>query len=250
MHGEGRHGRSDIDRHRVHGRSRSSAGVERTGMLGIGDRYQRNGRRLAVYPRCPRGRGRGHPASTNPRLGHLGLNLLRAGTRRRTSWRSSRRMTSSSNAGSSACLDVAPRRPRARARQQGVGRPSRRPNVGRAATRCERGGRRRDVPRLPRERDLRLWERLLRSLERGRRPEANERRSIRRALVRDREPFAMVDLRVLTCIRAVAELRRPGRRLTSRWFPTTTCVRAIRNVPQPRVAPRCGDRTATRPKSQ
>jgi len=75
---------------------------ERTGMFGIAIATSE----MAVGSRCihvaPGVGAVVTQASTNPRLGHLGLNLLRAGTRRRTSWRSSRRMTSSSSAGSSA----------------------------------------------------------------------------------------------------------------------------------------------------
>ena len=191
---------------------------ERTGMFGIAIATSE----MAVGSRCihvaPGVGAIVTQASTNPRLGHLGLNLLRAG-------HSAPRVLEEIAASDQhverrqlGCLDVTGL---AAARTGSANRPWAGHRVERnvvvAANMVtgagvvdamfetfEKGG------------DLALWERLLRSLEAGKAAGGQPNGEVSSGIyVVDREPYATVDLRVDLHPEPVAELRR----LADAYFP-------------------------------
>jgi uncharacterized Ntn-hydrolase superfamily protein len=191
---------------------------ERTGMFGIAIATSE----MAVGSRCihvaPGVGAVVTQASTNPRLGHLGLNLLRAGY-------SAPRVLDEIGASDQfverrqlGCLDVSGL---AAARTGAENKPWAGHRVDRnvvVATNAvvsagvadamlntfQQGG------------DLPLWERLLRSLEAGKAAGGQPNGEVSGGLfVVDREPFAIVDLRVDLHPEPVAELRR----LADAYFP-------------------------------
>ena len=183
----------------------------RTGMLGIGIATSE----MAVGSRCihvaPGVGAVMTQASTNPRLGHLGLNLLRAGY-------SARRVVEEMAASDTfaercqlGCLDI-------RGMTAGRTGSENRPWAGhRAAENVLAAGNSIVGPDVvgamfetfEKEADLPLWERLLRAVEAGKaaggQPDGERSGGL---YVVDRETFPTVDLRVDLHPDPVAELRR------------------------------------------
>lgn len=191
---------------------------ERTGMFGVAIATSE----MAVGSRCIHvAPGVGAvitQASTNPRLGHLGLNLLRGGysaPRVLEEIAASDQYVERRQLG---CLDVtglgaartgAANKPWAGHRVEG--------NVVVAANMVA-GPEVVDAMLLAFRRDpsLALWERLLSALEAGKAAGGQPDGEVSSGLyVVDREPYAMVDLRVDLHPEPVAELRR----LADRYFP-------------------------------
>jgi uncharacterized Ntn-hydrolase superfamily protein len=191
---------------------------ERTGMFGIAIATSE----MAVGSRCIHvAPGVGvvlTQASTNPRLGHLGLNLLSAGysaPRVLEEIAASDQFVERRQLG---CLDVS---------GLAAGRTGSR-NKPWAGHRLERnvvvaanavaGAKVADAmfDAFQKGADLALWERLLRSLEAGKAAGGQPNGEVSSGLfVVDREPYAMVDLRVDLHPEPVAELRR----LADAYFP-------------------------------
>jgi len=191
---------------------------ERTGMLGVAIATSE----MAVGSRCihvaPGVGAIVTQASTNPRLGHLGLNLLRAGhsaPRVLEEIAASDQFVERRQLG---CLDVSG----LAAGRTGSGN---KPWAGHRADRnvvvaanAVVGAEVADAmfDTFKRGADLALWERLLRSLEAGKaaggQPDGETSSGL---FVVDREPFPMVDLRVDLHAAPVAELRR----LADVYFP-------------------------------
>lgn len=191
---------------------------ERTGMFGIAISTSE----MAVGSRCihvaPGVGAIVTQASTNPRLGHLGLNLLRAGysaTRVLDEIAASDQFVERRQLG---CLDATGL---AAARTGSGNRPWAGHRVDRnvvVATNAVVGPQVADkmFETFQRSGDLPLWERLLQSLEAGKaaggQPDGETSSGL---FVVDREPYAMVDLRVDLHPTPVAELRR----LADAYFP-------------------------------
>lgn len=191
---------------------------ERTGMFGVAIATSE----MAVGSRCihaaPAVGAVVTQASTNPRLGHLGLNLLRAGypaPRVLEEIAASDQFVERRQLG---CLDVSG----LAAARTGV------ENKSWAGHRVERnvvvaanmvagaGVADAMLGAFQRGGDLPLWERLLRSLEAGKAAGGQPNGEVSSGLfVVDREPYAMVDLRVDLHPEPVAELRR----LADAYFP-------------------------------
>jgi uncharacterized Ntn-hydrolase superfamily protein len=191
---------------------------ERTGMFGIAISTSE----MAVGSRCihvvPGVGAVITQASTNPRLGHLGLNLLRAGhsaPRALDEIAASDRFVERRQLG---CLDVS---------GLGAGRTGadNRPWAGHrvdknvvVAANAVVGEKVADsmLDAFRRGDELPLWDRLLRALEAGKaaggQPDGETSGGL---YVVDREPYAMVDLRVDLHPNPVAELRR----LADSYFP-------------------------------
>jgi uncharacterized Ntn-hydrolase superfamily protein len=191
---------------------------ERTGMFGIAIATSE----MAVGSRCihvaPGVGAVVTQASTNPRLGHLGLNLLRAGysaPRVLEEIAASDRFVERRQLG---CLDVSGL---AAARTGAENKPWAGHRIDRnvvvaanAVVSKDVAGAMFDV--FQRGADLALWERLLRSLEAGKAAGGQPNGEVSSGLfVVDREPYAMVDLRVDRHPDPVAELRR----LADAYFP-------------------------------
>lgn len=191
---------------------------ERTGMLGIAIATSE----MAVGSRCihvaPGAGAVITQASTNPRLGHLGLNLLRAGysaSRTLDEIAASDEFVERRQLG---CLDVSGR---AAARTGSGNRPWAghrvAPNVVVAANAVV-GAAVADAMFETFQRDpgLGLWERLLRALEAGKAAGGQPNGEMSSGLfVVDREPYPTVDLRVDLDPAPVTELRR----LADAYFP-------------------------------
>jgi len=191
---------------------------ERTGMFGIAISTSE----MAVGSRCihvaPGVGAIVTQASTNPRLGHLGLNLLRAGY-------SAPRVLDEIAASDAfverrqlGCLDATGL---AAARTGSANKPWAGHRVERnvvVATNLVVGPQVADAmfETFQKGGDLPLWERLLQSLEAGKaaggQPDGETSSGL---FVVDREPYAMVDLRVDLHPTPVAELRR----LADAYFP-------------------------------
>ena len=191
---------------------------ERTGMLGIAIATSE----MAVGSRCIHvAAGVGAivtQASTNPRLGHLGLNLLRAGysaPRALAEIAASDQFVERRQLG---CLDVTGL---AAARTGSGNKPWAGHRVDRnvvVAANMVVGAEVADVmfAAFQKGADLALWERLLGSLEAGKAAGGQPNGEVSSGLfVVDREPYAMVDLRVDLHPEPVAELRR----LADVYFP-------------------------------
>jgi uncharacterized Ntn-hydrolase superfamily protein len=157
-------------------------------------------------------------ASTNPRLGHLGLNLLRAGysaPRALDEIAASDPFVERRQLG---CLDLGGL---AAARTGAENKPWAGHRVDRnvvvaanAVVSKDVAGAMFDV--FHASADLPLWERLLRSLEAGKAAGGQPNGEVSSGLfVVDREPYAVVDLRVDRHPEPVAELRR----LAAEYFP-------------------------------
>jgi uncharacterized Ntn-hydrolase superfamily protein len=191
---------------------------ERTGMLGIAIATSE----MAVGSRCihvaPGVGAVVTQASTNPRLGHLGLNLLRAGypaPRVLEEIAASDQFVERRQLG---CLDMSG----LTAGRTGSGNKAwaghhAERNVVVAANGVVRaevaGGM---LEAFQGSADLPLWERLLRALEAGKAAGGQPNGEVSSALyVVDREPYATVDLRVDRHPEPVAELRR----LADAYFP-------------------------------
>ena len=191
---------------------------ERTGMFGIAIATSE----MAVGSRCihvaPGVGAVVTQASTNPRLGHLGLNLLRAGC-------SAPRVVEEIAASDQfverrqlGCLDVSGL---AAARTGSGNKPWAGHRVDRNVVVTANAVVSAEVAdamfgAFQRGADLALWERLLRSLEAGKAAGGQPGGEVSSGLfVVDREPFAVVDLRVDLHPEPVAELRR----LADVYFP-------------------------------
>jgi uncharacterized Ntn-hydrolase superfamily protein len=191
---------------------------ERTGMLGVAIATSE----MAVGSRCIHvAPGVGAvitQASTNPRLGHLGLNLLRAGysaprvvdeIAASDQFVERRQLGCLDATGLSAARTGAENKPWAGHRAE--------PNVVVAANAVVS----KDVAEamlgaFQRGAELELWERLLRALEAGKAAGGQPNGEMSSGLlVADREPYATVDLRVDLHPEPVAELRR----LADAYFP-------------------------------
>jgi uncharacterized Ntn-hydrolase superfamily protein len=191
---------------------------ERTGMFGIAIATSE----MAVGSRCihvaPGVGAVVTQASTNPRLGHLGVNLLRAGhsaPRVLDEIAASDQFVERRQLG---CLDVSGL---AAARTGAENKPWAGHRVDRnvvVAANAVVGAGVADsmLGTFQQGGDLPLWERLLRSLEAGKAAGGQPNGELSGGLfVVDREPFAMVDLRVDLHPSPVAELRR----LAEAYFP-------------------------------
>lgn len=191
---------------------------ERTGMFGVAVATSE----MAVGSRCihvaPGVGAIVTQASTNPRLGHLGLNLLRAG-------HSAPRVLEEIGASDQflerrqlGCLDVTGL---AAARTGALNKPWAGHRVERnvvVATNLvvDDGVADAMLQVFGASADLPLWERLLRALEAGKAAGGQPNGEVSSGLyVVDREPYAMVDLRVDLHPEPVAELRR----LADAYFP-------------------------------
>jgi uncharacterized Ntn-hydrolase superfamily protein len=191
---------------------------ERTGMLGVAIATSE----MAVGSRCIHvAPGVGAvitQASTNPRLGHLGLNLLRAGysaprvvdeIAASDQFVERRQLGCLDATGLTAARTGAENKPWAGHRAE--------PNVVVAANAVVS----KDVAEamlgaFQRGAELELWERLLRALEAGKAAGGQPNGEMSSGLlVADREPYATVDLRVDLHPEPVAELRR----LADAYFP-------------------------------
>lgn len=190
----------------------------RTGMLGIAIATSE----MAVGSRCihvaPGVGAIVTQASTNPRLGHLGLNLLRAGysaTRVLDEITASDQHVERRQLG---CLDVSGL---AVARTGSGNKPWAGHRVDRNVVVAANMVVGPDVVNamldvFRKDEDLPLWERLLRSLEAGKAAGGQPSGETSSGLyVVDREPYATVDLRVDLHAAPVAELRR----LADAYFP-------------------------------
>ena len=186
---------------------------ERTGMFGIAIATSE----MAVGSRCihvaPGVGAIVTQASTNPRLGHLGLNLLRAGSsapRVLEEIAASDQFVERRQLG---CLDVTGL---AAARTGSGTKPWAGHRVDRnvvVATNMVVGPQVADAmfATFQRDVDLPIWERLLQSLEAGKAAGGQPNGEVSSGLfVVDREPYATVDLRVDLHPEPVAELRRLG----------------------------------------
>src|SRR5687768_1507064 len=190
----------------------------RTGMLGVAIATSE----MAVGSRCihvaPGVGAVVTQANTNPRLGHLGLNLLRAGY-------SAPRVLDEIAAGDAfverrqlGCLDVTGL---TAARTGADNKPWAGHRVDRnvvVAANFVAGAGVADAmfDAFQKGTDVPLWERLLRALEAGKAAGGQPNGEISSGLfVVDREPYAMVDLRVDLHPEPVAELRR----LADAYFP-------------------------------
>ena len=191
---------------------------ERTGMFGIAIATSE----MAVGSRCIHvAPGVGAvitQASTNPRLGHLGLNLLRAGysaPRVLEEIAASDQYVERRQLG---CLDMTGL---AAARTGADNKPWAGHRVERNVVVAGNMVAGADVAdsmfeTFQKTGDLALWERLLRALEAGKAAGGQPNGEISGGLyVVDREPYAMVDLRVALHPEPVAELRR----LADAYFP-------------------------------
>ena len=191
---------------------------ERTGMFGIAIATSE----MAVGSRCIHvAPGTGAvvtQASTNPRLGHLGLNLLRAGysaPRVLDEIAASDQFVERRQLG---CLDVTGL---AAARTGSGNRPWAGHRVDRNVVVAANAVVSEKVAdamfaAFQRSTDVPLWERLLGSLEAGKAAGGQPNGEVSSGLfVVDREPFAIVDLRVDLHPEPVAELRR----LADAYFP-------------------------------
>jgi uncharacterized Ntn-hydrolase superfamily protein len=191
---------------------------ERTGMLGIAIATSE----MAVGSRCihvaPGVGAVVTQASTNPRLGHLGLNLLRAGysaPRVLEEIAASDQFVERRQLG---CLDVSGL---AAARTGSGNKPWAGHRVERnvvVAANAVVSAKVADamLAAFVGGDELPLWERLLRALEAGKRAGGQPDGEVSSGLfVVDREPYPMVDLRVDLHPEPVAELRR----LASAYFP-------------------------------
>jgi uncharacterized Ntn-hydrolase superfamily protein len=191
---------------------------ERTGMFGIAIATSE----MAVGSRCihvaPGAGAIVTQASTNPRLGHLGLDLLRAGhsaTRVLDEIAASDPFVERRQLG---CLDVAGL---AAARTGSANKPWAGHRVERnvvVAANMVVGPQVADAmfEAFANATDQPLWERLLRSLEAGKAAGGQPNGEVSSGLyVVDREPYATVDLRVDLHAAPVAELRR----LADAYFP-------------------------------
>src|SRR4029453_14107803 len=191
---------------------------ERTGMFGIAIATSE----MAVGSRCiqwaPGGGACVTQASTNPPLGHPGLNLLRAGYSAPRALEEIAATDQFVERRQLGCLD-------------GSGLAAARTGAGNKPWAGHRADRNvvvaanavvsKDVADamfdvFQRGADLALWERLLRSLEAGKAAGGQPNGEISSGLyVVDREPYAMVDLRVDLHPEPVADLRR----LAEAYFP-------------------------------
>jgi uncharacterized Ntn-hydrolase superfamily protein len=191
---------------------------ERTGMFGIAIATSE----MAVGSRCihvaPGVGAIVTQASTNPRLGHLGLNLLRAGhsaPRVLEEIAASDQFVERRQLG---CLDVTGL---AAARTGSANRPWAGHRVDRnvvVAANMVAGPGVADAmfDTFLKGADFALWERLLKSLEAGKAAGGQPNGEVSSGIyVVDREPYAMVDLRVDLHPEPVAELRR----LADAYFP-------------------------------
>ncbi len=191
---------------------------ERTGMFGIAIATSE----MAVGSRCihvaPGVGAVVTQASTNPRLGHLGLNLLRAGysaPRVLEEIAASDQFVERRQLG---CLDVSGR---GVARTGAENKPWAGHRVDRnvvVAANMVAGAEVADAMfgAFQKSADLPLWERLLTSLEAGKAAGGQPNGEVSSGLfVVDREPYALVDLRVDLHPSPVAELRR----LADAYFP-------------------------------
>ena len=191
---------------------------ERTGMFGIAIATSE----MAVGSRCihvaPGVGAIVTQASTNPRLGHLGLNLLRAGysaPRVLEELAASDQFVERRQLG---CLDVSGL---AAARTGRDNKPWAGHRVERnvvAAANMVAGAGVADamLEAFQKSPDRPLWERLLLALEGGKAAGGQPNGEVSSGLyVVDREPYAMVDLRVDLHPQPVAELRR----LADQYFP-------------------------------
>jgi uncharacterized Ntn-hydrolase superfamily protein len=191
---------------------------ERTGMFGVAIATSE----MAVGSRCihvaPGVGAVVTQASTNPRLGHLGLDLLRAGhpaPRALEEIAASDQFVERRQLG---CLDVSGR---AAGRTGAENKPWAGHRVERnvvvaANMVLDAGVADAMLAAFQKGGDLPLWERLLQSLEAGKAAGGQPNGEVSSGLfVVDREPYAMVDLRVDLHPEPVAELRR----LADAYFP-------------------------------
>jgi uncharacterized Ntn-hydrolase superfamily protein len=191
---------------------------ERTGMLGIAIATSE----MAVGSRCIHvAPGIGAvvtQATTNPRLGHLGLNLMRAGYSAPRALQEIAVSDQFVERRQLGCLDVTGL---TAARTGAENRPWAGHRADRNVVVAANAVVSKDVADamfdvFQRSADLALWERLLRSLEAGKAAGGQPNGEISSGLyVVDREPYAMVDLRVDLHPEPVAELRR----LAEAYFP-------------------------------
>lgn len=191
---------------------------ERTGMLGVAIATSE----MAVGSRCihvaPGVGAVVTQASTNPRLGHLGLNLLRAGYSAPSALEEIAASDQFVERRQLGCLDVSGQ---AAARTGSGNRPWAGHRVDRnavVAANAVVGAGVADamLGAFQRSADLPLWERLLLALEAGKAAGGQPDGELSSGLyVVDREPFPTVDLRVDLHPEPVAELRR----LADAYFP-------------------------------
>jgi uncharacterized Ntn-hydrolase superfamily protein len=191
---------------------------ERTGMFGVAIATSE----MAVGSRCihvaPGVGAVVTQASTNPRLGHLGLTLLRAGYPARRVLEEIAASDQFVERRQLGCLDVSGR---AAARTGAENKPWAGHRVDRnvvVAANMVAGAGVADamLGAFQQGADLPLWERLLTSLEAGKAAGGQPNGEVSSGLfVVDREPYAMVDLRVDLHPTPVAELRR----LADAYFP-------------------------------
>ena len=194
---------------------------ERTGMFGVAIATSE----MAVGSRCIHvAPGVGAiitQASTNPRLGHLGLNLLRAGysaPRVVEEIAASDRFVERRQLGALDVSGLAAARTGAENKPWAGHRVERNVVV---ATNLVVGPAVADAmfEAFGKGRDLPLWDRLLRALEAGKASGGQPNGEVSSGLyVVDREPYPLVDLRVDLHPEPVAELRR----LASEYFPLVT----------------------------
>jgi len=210
---------------------------ERTGMLGIAIATSE----MAVGSRCihvaPGVGAVVTQASTNPRLGHLGLNLMRAGYSAPRALGEIAATDQFVERRQLGCLDVTGLTAARRAPRTSRGRaiaPDRNvvvaANAGssarRSPTRCS------DV--FQRGADLALWERLLRALEAGKAAGGQPTAKSPAASTSSTASRTRWSICGSICIRSPSPGFAGSPTRTSRWFPTTTCAPADPNVPSAR----------------